>query len=80
MNWGSPSEPLSHKLLGNAGVFLMLKDFLTFLKGYQVLVGTDNTTVVAYIKRKRGLRSLHLHMLAFKQIFVEPLLSLRAMH
>ncbi len=63
-------------------VFLTLKHFLPFLKGHHVLVRTDNTTVVAYINRQGGLRSLPLHMLARKLILWSNanLLSLRATH
>ncbi|XP_056307255.1 uncharacterized protein LOC130219008 [Danio aesculapii] len=63
-------------------VFLALKHFLPFLKGFHVLVRTDNTTVVAYINRQGGTRSLQLHNLARKLIVwsAAHLSSLRATH
>lgn len=63
-------------------VFYALKHFLTFLQGRHVLVKTDNTTVVAYINRQGGTRSLQLHRLARKLILWSStkLLSLRATH
>ncbi|XP_060750593.1 uncharacterized protein LOC132862550 [Tachysurus vachellii] len=63
-------------------VWLALKHFLSFLRGRHVLVKTDNTTVVAYINRQGGTRSLQLHRLATKLIVWcdTRLLSLRATH
>lgn len=49
-------------------VFLALKHFLPFLEGFHVLVRTDNTTVVVYISRQGGTRSLQLHNLECKLI------------
>ena len=62
-------------------VFYALKHFMTFLQGQHVLVKT-NTTVVAYINRQGGTRSLQLHKLARKLIMWSStrLLSLRATH
>ena len=63
-------------------VFFALKHFLCFLQGRHVLVKTDNTTVVAYINRQGGTRSLKLHKLAREIITWSStrLLSLRATH
>ncbi|KAK7884107.1 hypothetical protein WMY93_027230 [Mugilogobius chulae] len=63
-------------------VFLGLRHFLQFLQGRHVLVKTDNATVVAYINRQGGTRSLRLHKLAQKIILWSStkLLSLRATH
>lgn len=63
-------------------VFFALKHFLQFLQGRHVLVKTDNTTVVAYINRQGGTRSLQLHRLAQKIIMWSStrLMSLRATH
>ncbi|KAF0046097.1 hypothetical protein F2P81_002626 [Scophthalmus maximus] len=60
--------------------FLSLKHFVHFLQGRHVLVKTDNSTVVAYINRQGGTRSLQLHGLARKVILWSNnrLLSLRA--
>ena len=63
-------------------VFLALKHFLSFIRGRHVLVKTDNSTVVAYINRQGGTRSLQLHQLA-KELIVWcdiSLLSIRATH
>ncbi len=38
-------------------VFLALKNFLADLRGYHVLVHSDNTSVVSYINHQGGLRS-----------------------
>ncbi|XP_034564504.1 uncharacterized protein LOC117830473 [Notolabrus celidotus] len=63
-------------------VFLALQHFLQFIQGHHVLVKTDNSTVVAYINRQGGTRSLQLHTLARKMIMWSStrLLSLRATH
>ena len=63
-------------------VFLALKHFLPFLQGHHVLVKTDNSTVVAYINRQGGTRSLQLHGLARRVILWSStqLLSRRATH
>lgn len=63
-------------------VSLALKHFLPFLRGQNVLVRTDNTTVVAYVNRQGGLRSRRLHMLAHRLIVWSSthLSSLRATH
>nr|XP_055051758.1 uncharacterized protein LOC129437577 [Misgurnus anguillicaudatus] len=63
-------------------VFLALKHFFPFLEGFHVLVRRDNTTVVAYINRQGGPRSLQLHNLACKLIVwsAANFSSLRATH
>ena len=63
-------------------VRLTLKHFLPLLRGHHVLIKTDNSTVVAYVNRQGGLRSLRLHMLAHKLIVwgSTHFLSLRATH
>ncbi len=80
--WGQHLTNLHINYLEMLAVFLTVKHFLPFLKGHHVLVRTDNTTVVAYINRQGGLRSLPLHMLARKLILWSNanLLSLRATH
>ncbi len=63
-------------------VFRALKHFLRDLRDRHVLVRTDNTAVVSYIKHQGGLRSHPLYKLAH-QILVWPqgkLLSLKAVH
>ncbi len=66
--WGQHLTNLHMNYFEMLAVFLTLKHFLPFLKGHNFLVRTDNTTVVAYINRQGGLRSLPLHMLARKLI------------
>ncbi|XP_056116181.1 uncharacterized protein LOC130092365 [Rhinichthys klamathensis goyatoka] len=80
--WGHHLINLHINYLEMLAVFLTMKHFLPFLKGHHVLVRTDNTTVVAYINRQGGLRSLPLHMLARKLILWSNanLSSLRATH
>ncbi|KAI7792053.1 reverse transcriptase/ribonuclease H/putative methyltransferase, partial [Triplophysa rosa] len=76
---------LTHKhinYLELMAVWLALKHLLGFIKSQHVLVKTDNTTVVAYICRQGGTRSLQLHQLAERLIVWADtrLLSLRATH
>ncbi|KAI7811506.1 reverse transcriptase/ribonuclease H/putative methyltransferase [Triplophysa rosa] len=76
---------LTHKhrnYLELMAVWLALKHFLGFIKSQHVLVKTHNTTVVAYINRQVGTRSLQLHQLAERLIVWADtrLLSLRATH
>ncbi|XP_076155099.1 uncharacterized protein LOC143138537 [Alosa pseudoharengus] len=63
-------------------VFLALEHFLQYLHGCHVLIRTDNTTVVAYINRQGGTRSLQLHKLARRLILWSStrISSLRATH
>ncbi len=63
-------------------VWLALKHFLSFIRGHHVLVKTKSSTVVAYINRQGGTRSLKLHQLAKRLIVWSDtrLLSLRVTH
>ncbi|KAL6467752.1 hypothetical protein MHYP_G00234290 [Metynnis hypsauchen] len=63
-------------------VFLAVKHFRKFLQGQHVLIKSDNSTVVAYINRQGGTRSLRLHRLTRKLLLWcgTRLLSLRATH
>ncbi|KAL0152958.1 hypothetical protein M9458_051736 [Cirrhinus mrigala] len=63
-------------------VFQALKHFLPDLRDYQVLVRTDNTSVISYINHQGGLRSRPLYKMVH-QILVwsqGKLLSLRAVY
>ncbi|KAL6465657.1 hypothetical protein MHYP_G00257900 [Metynnis hypsauchen] len=63
-------------------VFLAVKHFRKFLQGQHVLIKTDNSTVVAYINRQGGTRSLQLRRLTRKLLMWggTRFLSLRATH
>ncbi|KAL6475051.1 hypothetical protein MHYP_G00160910 [Metynnis hypsauchen] len=63
-------------------VFLAVKHFRKLLQGQHVLIKTDNSTVVAYINRQGGTRSLRLHRLTRKLVLWcgTRFLSLRATH
>ncbi|XP_051959811.1 uncharacterized protein LOC127627466, partial [Xyrauchen texanus] len=63
-------------------IFLALKKFLPLIRGKHVLVRTDSTTVVAYINRQGGVRSLHMSQLARRLLLwsQQRLESLRATH
>ncbi|XP_049322641.1 uncharacterized protein LOC125782478 [Astyanax mexicanus] len=79
----SPSLRLAHvNVLELRAVCLALRHFLPYVENSHVLVRTDNTTVVAYINKQGGLRSLQLHRLAHRLIIWSNanLLSLRATH
>lgn len=80
--WGPHMAHLHINMLELWAVFLALKHFIQFVQGHHVLVKTDNATVVAYINRQGGTRSLQLHRLARKLILWSSsrLLSLRATH
>ncbi|XP_073725558.1 kinesin-like protein KIF6 isoform X3 [Misgurnus anguillicaudatus] len=80
--WTPQLGELYINMLELMAVFLALKHFLPFLEGFHVLVRTDNTTVVAYINRQGGTRSLQLHNLARKLIVwsAAHFSSLRATH
>ncbi|XP_075948231.1 uncharacterized protein LOC142950206 [Anarhichas minor] len=80
--WDPRQAQMHVNLLELWAVFYALKHFQTFLQGRHVLVKTDNTTVVAYINRQGGTRSLQLHRVARKIIVWSStrLLSLRATH
>ncbi|XP_028275797.1 uncharacterized protein LOC114445053 [Parambassis ranga] len=80
--WG-PHMHFTHiNCLELIAVHLALKHFLPWLWGHHVLVRTDNSTVVAYINRQGGLRSLRLHALAHRLIVWSNVhfQSLRATH
>ncbi|KAL0162443.1 hypothetical protein M9458_041839, partial [Cirrhinus mrigala] len=79
---GQIDKRLHINMLELMAVFLALKHFRPFLEGFHVLVRTDNTTVVAYINRQGGTRSLQLHNLARKLIVwsAAHFSSLRATH
>ncbi|XP_075959924.1 LOW QUALITY PROTEIN: uncharacterized protein LOC142963104 [Anarhichas minor] len=62
--WDPRQAQMHVNLLELWAVFYALKHFQTFLQGRHVLVKTDNTTVVAYINRQGGTRSLQLHKVA----------------
>ena len=80
--WSRDLAQAHINLLELWAVFLALKHFLQFIQGRHVLVKTDNSTVVAYINRQGGTRSLKLHELAREIILWSStrLLSLRATH
>ncbi|KAL0199690.1 hypothetical protein M9458_002877, partial [Cirrhinus mrigala] len=80
--WTPQFRRLHINMLELMAVFLALKHFRPFLEGFHVLVRTDNTTVVAYINRQGGTRSLQLHNLARKLIVwsAAHFSSLRATH
>lgn len=80
--WSRKMARLHINVLELQAVFLALRHFLPHSEGRHVLVKTDNSTVVAYINRQGGTRSLHLHELAKKIImWCSPrLLSIRATH
>ncbi|XP_016150619.1 uncharacterized protein [Sinocyclocheilus grahami] len=63
-------------------VLLALKQFLPQLRGYHVLVRTDNTAVVSYLNRQEGLRSRLLYRLTRRVLLwaQTKLLSIRAVH
>ncbi|XP_041840350.1 uncharacterized protein LOC121639256 [Melanotaenia boesemani] len=80
--WPQRMAQLHINVLEMHAVFLALRHFLPHLYGRHVLVKTDNSTVVAYINRQGGTRSLQLHRLAQKLIVWSSsrFLSLRATH
>ncbi|XP_047205469.1 uncharacterized protein LOC124857922 [Girardinichthys multiradiatus] len=80
--WSPQTQTAHINCLELLAVMLALRHFLPFIKGHHVLVRADNTTVVAYINRQGGLRSRHLHELAYRLIIwtSSHLLSLRATH
>ncbi|XP_040915373.1 uncharacterized protein LOC121195777 [Toxotes jaculatrix] len=80
--WSPQMARLHINVLEMQAVFLALKHFLPHLLGHHVLVKTDNSTVVAYINRQGGTRSLQLHRLAQRLIVwgSTRFLSLRATH
>ncbi|XP_038153414.1 uncharacterized protein LOC119791417 [Cyprinodon tularosa] len=80
--WSPRMRRLHINMLELHAVFLALKHFMPYVMGRHVLVKTDNSTVVAYINRQGGTRSLQLHRLARDIIMWSStrVLSLRATH
>ncbi|XP_036007387.1 uncharacterized protein LOC118567149 [Fundulus heteroclitus] len=80
--WGPKMQFKHINYMELKAVHLTLKHFLPILRAHHVLIRSDNTTVVAYINRQGGLRSLRLHTLAHKLIIWSSrhFLSLRATH
>ena len=80
--WPSELAQAHINYLELLAVFLALKHFAQLLRDKHVLLKSDNTTVVAYINRQGGTRSLRLHRLARKVIIWSSsrLGSLRATH
>ena len=52
--WSLPESKLHINYLELKAVFLALKEFQDLCENNIVLIATDNTTVVAYIKQRRG--------------------------
>ncbi|XP_049326792.1 uncharacterized protein LOC125787056 [Astyanax mexicanus] len=78
-----PQLSLAHiNYLELLAVFLALRHFEDFLRSQHVLVKTDNSTVVAYINRQSGTRSMKLYRLARKLLLWSStrFLSIRATH
>ena len=80
--WEGPLRSAHINYLELLAVFLALRQFEPLLRGYHVLVRTDNTTTMCYINREGGLRSLRLHTLAHKLLIWcdTRFLSLTACH
>ena len=55
--WPLPESKLHINYLELKAVFLAVKDFQDLCIDKIVLVETDNTTVVSYINKERGMRS-----------------------
>ena len=55
--WSLPKSKLHINHLELKAVFLALKEFRTLICNKTVLIATDNTTVVAYIKKEGGMKS-----------------------
>ncbi len=80
--WEGPHLMWHINCLEMLAVFQALKHFLPDLRDQQVLVRTDNTSVVSYVNHQRGLRSHPLYRLA-RQILLwtqGKLLSLKAVY
>ena len=56
-SWSLPESKLHINYLELKAVFLALKEFQDLYTDKLVLVATDNTTVVSYIKKEGGMRS-----------------------
>ncbi len=75
-----PSSLMAHQPSGDVGCISFSQEFLADLRGYHVLVHSDNTLVVSYINHQGGLRSRPLCKLACQILLWSQwkLLSLRA--
>ncbi len=75
-----PSSLMAHQPSGDLGYISCSQEFLADLRGYHVLVHSDNTSVVSYINHQGGLRSRQLCKLACQILLWAQgkLLSLRA--
>ncbi|KAL3976218.1 tctex1 domain-containing protein 2 [Sarotherodon galilaeus] len=80
--WSTAQRQLHINHLELLAVFLALKHFRPVLEGQHVLVRTDNSTVVSYINRQGGTRSLPLLKLSRSLLLwcSVHFLSLRATH
>ncbi|XP_065325845.1 uncharacterized protein LOC134621241 [Pelmatolapia mariae] len=80
--WSAAQHQLHINHLELLAVFLALKHFRPVLQGQHVLVRTDNSTVVSYINRQGGTRSLPLLQLSRSLLLwcSVHFLSLRATH
>ncbi|CAM4657101.1 unnamed protein product [Leuciscus chuanchicus] len=80
--WAASERRLHINCLEMTAVENALRYFLPLLKGHNVLVRTDNMSVVSYINRQGGLRSRSLHKLAERLLLWahHNLRSLRASH
>ncbi|XP_053354207.1 uncharacterized protein LOC128526406 [Clarias gariepinus] len=80
--WSQEQRRLHINYLELLAVFLALRHFRLALTGHHVLIRTDNTTVVSYINRQGGTRSLPLLKLSHSLLLWSTvhLLSLRATH
>ncbi|XP_063350743.2 uncharacterized protein LOC134642723 [Pelmatolapia mariae] len=80
--WSAAQRQLHINHLELLAVFLALKHFRPVLEGQHVLVRTDNSTVVSYINRQGGTRSLPLLKLSRSLLLwcSVHFLSLRATH
>lgn len=79
----SPEEATLHiNYLEMLCVHLSLQHFLKFLTGKSVMVASDNTTVVAWINKLSGTRSMDLHKLTFTMLSYcfQHNITLRARH
>ncbi len=76
-----PSSLMAHQPSGDVGYISCSQEFLADLRGYHVIVHSDNTSVVSYINHKGGLRSRPLCKLAC-QILVprEVVVSSSSLH
>ncbi|XP_039904084.1 uncharacterized protein LOC120744034 [Simochromis diagramma] len=80
--WSAAQRQLHINHLELLAVFLALKHFRPVLQGQHVLVRTDNSTVVSYINRQGGTRSLPLLQLSRSLLLwcSVHFLTLRATH